>query len=810
MPVQVRPEGPIPARIMIVGEAPGFEEELAGTPFVGQSGKELNKMLHEVGILRSECFVTNVCRVRPPGNDISAFMPSTKKEVTKEHVKLRDRFVSPVIKEGFDLLWQEIQQVKPNVIVALGNVPLWALTGKWGITKWRGSFLRVDSAGSIAPKVIPTIHPAAVLRQWEQRSWVIRDLQRAATHMISPEFVEPLWNFRIRPTLPIVMECLNTLLARLDSGESFPFEFDLETRRGHIACIGVSWSLLDAICIPFMVAGSQAGSYWSEEEEGLIVHSLYKLLTHKNAQVRGQNLLYDSQYTFRHWHFIPRVTQDTMISHHVTFAALPKRLDFQSSLYCQHHVYWKDDGKEWDIRMGEDQYWVYNATDCVRTRECAEVEKDNIKKFKLESVEEFQQKMFYPVLQTMIRGVRIDQEGRKAMQGELEGELASRDTYFKEVLGHTLNPRSTQQMQNLFYKDLVLPVQINRATGKPTLNDDALTKLAAKEPLIKPLIKNIQEYRSLGVFLSTFVNAPLDQDGRMRCSYNLCGTVVFRLSSSENAFGSGTNLQNIPKGTKAREAEDLELPNIRKIFIPDEGFTFFDMDLDRADLQVVAWEAEDKELKLALKLGLDMHCFNAMSIYGIKHIPPEELVETHPNYKDHRGRITEDRRQKAKVGAHAVDYYCKERTLATALGCSLREAEHFIKSWLGAHPGIKEWQDRTFDQLQRHRFVENKYGYRCYFFDRPDNLLPEALAWVPASTVAVTINKAWYNIYQNLPEAWVLLQVHDSLAGQFPTHLKDRVLARLKEESRIVIPYEDPLIIPIGIKTSETSWGDCK
>jgi uracil-DNA glycosylase family 4 len=68
MPIQVRPSGPTDARVMIVGEAPGAEEERKGEPFVGASGHELTKMLHEAGIARSQCFITNVCRERPPGN----------------------------------------------------------------------------------------------------------------------------------------------------------------------------------------------------------------------------------------------------------------------------------------------------------------------------------------------------------------------------------------------------------------------------------------------------------------------------------------------------------------------------------------------------------------------------------------------------------------------------------------------------------------------------------------------------------------------------------------------------------------------
>jgi hypothetical protein len=65
------------------------------------------------------------------------------------------------------------------------------------------------------------------------------------------------------------------------------------------------------------------------------------------------------------------------------------------------------------------------------------------------------------------------------------------------------------------------------------------------------------------------------------------------------------------------------------------------------------------------------------------------------------------------------------------------------------------------------------------------------------------------NIYEHIPEVQVLIQVHDSLAGQFPSHRKAEMIERIKGVSRVAIPYDDPLIIPVGINTSDVSWGDC-
>ena len=338
--MRVKGEGPVPSRIMLVGEAPGEKEEAAGVPFVGASGQELNRMLAEAGIMRSECYVTNVCKVRPPANQISAWIALKKKDITPAHKLLRDRYCLPQIHEGYAELLQEIEMVQPNIIVAFGNLSMWALTGQWGVLKWRGSLL----GGKDGPKVIPTIHPAAVLREWSQRAVVLNDLRRVKRHMTSRTYDNrPDWNFIVRPSFDRAWNVLQSLQDKLDHNTNETWiDFDIETRSGHIACVGLSWSKLDAICIPLMTTSSREG-YFSAAEEAQIVWKLYQVLTHKRVKVRWQNGLFDAQYVYRHWHFIPRGAQDTMISQHSVFAALPKSLAFIASMYSDFYVYWKDD-----------------------------------------------------------------------------------------------------------------------------------------------------------------------------------------------------------------------------------------------------------------------------------------------------------------------------------------------------------------------------------------------------------------------------------------------------------------------------------
>lgn len=786
----VQPTGPAPARIMIVGEFPSDEDSRKGFPFSGYSGTELTKMLSEANIHRAGCFVTNVLRQPVPGNNIDAFIAARKSDITSQHGIMRDKYCLPPVFEGIALLQREIELVRPNVIIALGNLAMWALTGKWGITSWRGSTLLCDLplALDYKPKVIPTYAPALVTRQWSWRPIAVMDFQRAFRASNSRDYIKPERNFIVRPDFDTAMAVLYQLHAQVVAGP-VKLAIDIETRAGHIACIGLAWSRKDAICIPLMCAERIEG-YWTAEEESSLMFQLYLLLTHSNCHGIGQNFLYDAQYFYRHLHYLPRIERDTMIAHHSCFSNMQKGLDFLSSMYCEDHVYWKDDGKTWDANTGEDQLWAYNCEDCIRTFEVDEGEQSTVDKLGVRPVHDFQQSLFYPVLKTMNKGLRVNVAKRQSFAMELMDEIASRQTWINSILGHDLNIRSSPQMKELFYGAFAQRPILNRRTGSISCDDEALGKIAAREPLLRPLVKKIQELRSLGVFLSTFIQAPLDTDGRMRCSFNITGTETYRFSSSTNAFGTGLNLQNIPKGGGS---DELELPNVRSLFIPDPGYTFFDIDLSSADLRIVVWEADEPEMKAMLREGLDPYTEIAKEFY---HDPT--ITKKDP------------RRQTFKSFAHGTNYLGTAKGLAERLGLPVKQAEQTQRWYFERFPRIKRWQDDLKDQVTKRRMVQNVFGHRCYFFDRIEGtIFNQAAAWIPQSTVACLINHAYVKIDRDLPEVDILLQVHDSLAGQFPSHLGDRAINQIVAAAEIALPYSDPLVIPVGVKTSTESWGAC-
>ena len=265
-------------------------------------------MLHDAGIVRSECFLTNVARSRPFANDIGTWMCSTKKEATdRGHDPawswLEGRLVHQTILDGINLLRKEIELVQPNVIIALGNLALWALCSKWGVTDWRGSVLPCKLVPGC--KVVPAYHPANILRQWSWRAVGVQDFKRAAKESLTKELVKPEYRFLVRPDYGVVIRTLNDQLAHLDFNPTH-LSIDIETRMGHIACIGFAWSKTEAICIPMLDTHHPEG-YWNEEEEVQIMFLLQKVLTHPNLRGSGQNFLYDAQYFWRHLRYKPRI-----------------------------------------------------------------------------------------------------------------------------------------------------------------------------------------------------------------------------------------------------------------------------------------------------------------------------------------------------------------------------------------------------------------------------------------------------------------------------------------------------------------------
>jgi DNA polymerase-1 len=250
-------------------------------------------------------------------------------------------------------------------------------------------------------------------------------------------------------------------------------------------------------------------------------------------------------------------------------------------------------------------------------------------------------------------------------------------------------------------------------------------------------------------------------------------------------------------------SKTTSMPNIRKMFVPDEDYTIFDVDLTGADAQVVAYEAEDLDLIEAFRKGLDVHSKNAEDMWGT-------AFTSLAGDKDHGPR--KKKRGECKIGVHLTNYGGSARAAAKVLGWTVREAESFQRRWFSLHPGIKaNFHGRIESSLQQSRMVTNRFGYRRVYFDRIDSCFCEALAWVPQSTVAEVSFRGALALERACPYVEMLLQVHDSLVFQVPTEYENHI----EEISSALIcevpyTYPHPLVIQWRIARSKVSWGDCE
>lgn len=541
----IQPHCPPDAKLAIIGETPTAQDTYHGKPFMGGSGYELSKILGEAGVSKEACLLSLVCNFQVSAYNLIA---KAKKDITPRHKLWQGKYVLPELIEGTEALKTLLLKHRPNTVLACGNLALFALTGEWGVHDWRSSVMESTLIPGL--KVIPTISPNTLFAQWKVRPLIVHDVKRAARESATPVIARTEYKFITRPSFEQAQSCLTMLLQRAEASD-IALGCDIETRAGHIACIAFAWSETEALCIPLMCQHNLAG-YWSEGEEAALVPLMLRLLS--KVKVLGHNWNYDAQYIYKHWHFLcPRV-EDTMIMQHTAFSNMPKNLAFCSSMYLTDHLYWKDDRTNWTEGPkgeGEDKYWIYNCTDAVRTFAIHPVLRSVLAFFKLEDVNAFQQSLAKRVLRAMNRGIRVDKAARIKVSHELLHEIQRRNAWLENVTGEPLNYKSPKQMQSFFYEAMgQKEIRQRRADGSygVTTDDEALRTIAEREPLLSPITGVISELRSLSVFHSTFVEAAVDDDGRLRTNLNVCGTETYRFASSKNAFGNGMNMQNIPKG----------------------------------------------------------------------------------------------------------------------------------------------------------------------------------------------------------------------------------------------------------------------
>ncbi|MFA5101050.1 MAG: uracil-DNA glycosylase family protein [Candidatus Omnitrophota bacterium] len=434
-------EGPRDAKIVVCGESPWINEVAAGRPFAGASGNLMRRWWEPLGLQRSQMRLMNLFPYQPPTREISS-VPAERiiKAIEGVHARIA-------------------ALVDPHVIIPMGNYATYALTGKGkvraevrrafdshfsgstteaekkaGISQLRGSIYPYRDLGGRMIKVIPMIHPAAVLQmpKWEKRS--IADWGRVKREAQFREIRDPGRRHCINPSQEEIAAFYWWVAQQ---GSALRMAVDIETWGNQLSCVGFAPTATYSITIPTIGRDKEANLAW------------VKLLCEGEAQKVLCNGSYD-------WYWLDAVgiqlrnyIWDVQSMHHALDPVESHSLDFLASIYCEHYVFWKDEAKEAEeiVKYAKDvdSLYVYNGQDCCYTRELLDLLEAQLRDAGMLDFY-FQQyaTMFEPLLRTMRYGIRVDVKAQRKAAKELKAQLAELHTKLNALAGCELFATETR------------------------------------------------------------------------------------------------------------------------------------------------------------------------------------------------------------------------------------------------------------------------------------------------------------------------------------------------------------------------------
>lgn len=827
--IEVPGVGDPKADIFFVGEAPGKNEERERIPFVGSSGNLLRGVLSSLGFSPELAWIDNVCHFRPPGNKIEKFYENYTKRIPGELLVL-----------GIKQLYETIAQVDPNVVVPLGNTSLWCLTGYEGISKYRGSILNIswdlhrtrifDRYGLLnddllqaihaitGKKVIPTFHPAYILRKYNDIPLFKTDIRRIIRDSKFPELNLPVRKLWVDPD----EATLRTLWEQLRGADLLAY--DIECIGHKLYCVGFS-------CDPSWALTLTVGDGFND--------SVIRDLLESNIPKVAQNGLFDDSYLRMNWNcHVRNYNYDTMYAHHLAYSELPQGLDTLASIYTR-EPYWKDEGKDWDAKDAEDvqRFLEYNAKDTAATLEIWR------KLASRELQDEHVGPMFEQIMKEVpvyvdmgINGVKIDLKEMERLREKYEADsLDLQDALDKAIINSLLktletvkdkkrykliysfiqgmtkglgtiegglNCNSSKQVGVFLYD--ILKLKEKKKKGKRTVEADALKELYGETG--NPFLLTIVKIREKRKRISSYLNVKTNPEGHTWFSMKPTGTKTNRSSSGKTVTGYGLNIQTVPH-------------ELRSMYIAEPGYELAYIDYSQAEARVVAYKAGVSKMIACFEhpnpqkyTSSDVHSLTAHHTLGI---PYDEMKEYPHRYL-------------GKTQNHAFNYemgpfkYAK-RVNKDAEETGVRITNSQAKKMREAHFRLYPELEGVYwpfirEEIRSRRELVNPFGYKRRFFGRlDDDTFREAFSHYAQSTVACLLRRGMVAVYRGLvlpfrdngySSTRIIIEVHDALLVQYPIGSRDEFLS--KAMKLMEIPFEvngKEIVIPTDAAYG-LNWGD--
>jgi len=381
-------------------------------------------------------------------------------------------------------------------------------------------------------------------------------------------------------------------------------------------------------------------------------------------------------------------------------------------------------------------------------------------------------------------GIAVDAAELRTFGSEIELRLGRLQGEIWELCGREFNIASPKQLQEVLFVERKLPAGKKTKTGFST-DTSVLEELAALDPVPAKILA----HRSLAKLAGTYVG-PLaeigEREGRVHTHYSQVGAATGRLSSRD------PNLQNIP----IREEDGRK---IRAAFRATPGKILVSADYSQIELVVLAHLSQDPELCRAFREGIDVHRRTASLLFRI----PEE-------------QVTADRRRVAKTINFGVIYGMSAFRLSNELKIPRGEAQSFIDAYFATYAGVSDFIRRTVEEVERTGYATTILGRR-----RPIHAINSANKTEKSAAERVAVNTPIQGsaadimklamirvdraLRSELPEARLLLQVHDELIVEVAEGGKERCEVLVKREMEAAISLSVPLRATVE---AAVSWGD--
>lgn len=742
------PTGLSSSKIVLIGEAPGENENRLGEPFVGAAGYYLDQLLAGAGIGRAECYITNVLKCRPPKNNMKSQEAITALRLCQPR------------------LLAELRDLNPNVVVPMGNYSLQALGFRYRIGDARGAVADAERF-----KVIPTYHPAYLFREWSEIYTVEKDWKKIRKHSMYGNMPYIREDFVIAPTIEDIEMFTVHVQHRLNMGEQLILGIDIETYivdnpiDTAIKTVSIAINKERVYVVPFI---TQAGNYyWSSKElEIRAIMAIGKLLEDPRLTKMAHNGMFDFFVLMNHGFTIDGDIYDTEIAQYLIYHLSKHSLAYVVSIYA--------DYLPWKLTAGKDDrsFREYNARDnSVMHMVKSSLDEDLIDNGLMQVFQNLM-RVILPTCRIMLNGVHLDPIKYTEVKNRLESTIDSMESNLGALAGVPgLNLNSPAQIRDLLFGKMKLKSAVKTKGGKRngkgatlSVDEGVLKKLSIRYPN-NAFIDGLLDYRQITKQYGTYIkNVKTKSDGRVHTSLKLHTAVTGRYTSS------APNLLNLPK-RKDREGY------IRGMFTAPPGKMIVEGDFSQEELMIFAVMANDEPWLQAFAEGRDIHRDNMIAMIG-------EYDERYRTF--------------IKNFVYGLIYGSKGQEIAKVAPRELIERisiDDMLSNLRGTHPAVFSYMEQIEYQIKTKKYVLNAYGRRRWYPNKniTNSDIREAINFPIQSTAADIMHEITPKLESQLeyPADKIILPLYDAYYLEVPEGRTDHVCHILK--SLMETPIETPL-----------------